>query len=48
MNTNDELIVEEKLNKTNEYYEERGVYLELNKGQVLIYKNMFKVLILII
>lgn len=42
MNTNDELIVEEKLNKTNEYYEERGVYLELNKGQVLIYKNMFK------
>lgn len=42
MNTNNELIVEEKINKTTKYYEERGVYLELNKGQVLIYKNMFQ------
>ena len=37
-----EVIVEEKINKTNKYYEEQGVYLELNKGQVLIYKNMFQ------
>lgn len=42
MNTNNELMVEEKINKTTKYYEEQGVYLELNKGQVLIYKNMFQ------
>lgn len=37
-----ELIVEEKINKTNEYYEEQGIYLELNRCQVFIYKNMFQ------
>lgn len=42
MNTDNELIVEEKINKTDKYYGERGMYLELNKGQVLIYKNMFQ------
>jgi hypothetical protein len=42
MNTDNKLIVEEKINKTDKYYEERGVYLELNNGQVFIYKKMFQ------
>jgi len=42
MNIDNELIVEEKINKTDKYYEEHGVYLELNNGQVLIYKKNFQ------
>jgi hypothetical protein len=44
MNTDNELIVEEKINKTNEYYEEKGVYLELNKGRLSKLINNFEAL----
>lgn len=40
----EELIVEEKINKTNEYYEEQGVYLELNKGRLSKLINNFEAL----
>lgn len=34
-----EKLIVEKINKTNEYYEEQWVYLELNKGKIFIYKK---------